>query len=94
MTVIVSDVRFTSASREDREAGLIGWVALTVNRSIRLDGLTLRRTLNGRLALSFPSHRDQAGREHPYIRPLDNENRGAIEAQIFAALGLEGDTGP
>ena len=53
-----------------------------------------RRTRDGRLALSFPERRDLAGGSHHYMRPLNDAARRAIEAQVFAALGLEGNVGP
>ncbi len=90
----VSAVRFVAASASDIRSGLLGWIALTLNNSLRLDGLTLRRTRDGRLALSFPERRDLAGGSHHYMRPLNDAARRAIEAQVFAALGLEGNVGP
>lgn len=83
----IGDVRFTS-SASDR-SGLLGWVSLTLNDSVRLDGLALRRTLRARLTLSFPVRKDRSGNKHPLVRPLDNETRVEIERQVFEALGLE-----
>lgn len=84
----VTDVTMHSAGADGVAAGLLGWVACTVNGSLRLDGITLRRTLEGRITLSFPVRRDRSGREQPYIRPLDRTARREIEHQIFRALGL------
>lgn len=68
---------------------MIGWVACTLNGSIRLDGLALRKTASGRLALSFPARRDATGKQHFYSRPLDDRSRREIEYEVFKALGLE-----
>ena len=54
--------------------------------------LSLRRTQAGRLALSFPARRDGSGREHFYIRPIDDDARREIENAVFTALRLEEDT--
>ena len=61
---------------------------LRLDATLRLDGLALRRTADGRLSLSFPARRDTAGKQHPYLRPVDDAARRDIEHQIFTALGL------
>ena len=58
------------------ERGLLGYVSCTYGR-VRLDGISLRRTRAGRLALSFPARRDADGHNHPIIRPLDDSERRA-----------------
>ena len=85
----IDNVQFASAPRHEQSRGLIGWVSCTMNDTVKLAGLTLRRTLEGRLALSFPSKRDSQGREHFIVRPLDDATRRKIEREIFTALGLE-----
>ena len=87
--LLIDNVKFSAAGPQETSAGLIGWVALTVNGLLRLDGLALRRTTDGRLVLSFPARRDGAGRQHFYVRPLDDVARRDIERQVFQALGLE-----
>ena len=91
-SVRISDVRFVSGPPTDVRGGLIGWVSCVVNGTIHLDGISLRRTLNGRLTLSFPGRRDRAGRRHYYVRPLNERSRRDIEHQVLRALGrLEED---
>ena len=85
---LVSDVRFTAARREHVETGLLGWVTCVVNGGLQLDGLALRRTAAGRLAISFPARRDSSGREHPFVRPVSDTTRRSIEHQVFSALVL------
>ena len=85
----ISDVRFTSAGHFEVESGLLGWVQCTLNGSLQLDGLMLRRTREGRLTISFPARQDGSNRQHFYFRPLDNDTRLEIEQQIFKALGFE-----
>ena len=85
----VDDVRMVSARQRDRERGLLGWVSCTLNGAVLLSGLALRRTLRGNLALSFPARRDSHGRDHFFIKPLNDVSRREIEHQVFEALGLE-----
>lgn len=84
----LSHVEFTAANEADVAAGLLGWVRVTVNDRLRLDGITLRKTASGRAALSFPARRDGSGCQRPYVRPLDDRARRDFESQIFRALGL------
>ena len=87
----IADLRFRNASLSLQATGLLGWISFTIDGDLRLDGLTLRRTVDGRIALSFPSKRDRTGRERPYIRPVGDHARRELETQVFDALGLETD---
>jgi DNA-binding cell septation regulator SpoVG len=90
-TLQVSEVRSVWASAPLRATGLEAWVSFTLNGSLRVDGVTLRRTRQGARYLSFPSRWDGDGREHPYIHPLDAEDRADLERQVFAALTTTGE---
>lgn len=85
----VTGVGFVAASRSDTRTGLLGYVSCVVGDLLLLDGITLRRTADGRLTLSYPARRDSAGRQHPYVRPLDDDARRELERQIFAKLGAD-----
>jgi hypothetical protein len=52
-----------------------------------LDSIVLRRTADGRFALSFPARTDRGGRKHAFVRPRDDEAREAIEREILWQLG-------
>jgi DNA-binding cell septation regulator SpoVG len=86
--LVITNVRFMAASQDEVKTGLLGYVSATLNDSLALDGLTLRRTTDGRLALSFPARRDNAGRQRFFLRPLGDEARREIEGQIFRSLGF------
>jgi hypothetical protein len=86
--VVVTRLRFSRASQADIQRGLLGYIAVVVNDALAIDGITLRRTAGGRVALSYPARRDTANRQHALIRPLDRV-RSEFECQIFAALALE-----
>ena len=87
--LLVTEVRLTAASCAEAQSGLIGYVSCIVNGNLYLDGVTLRRTVDGRLALSFPARTDAAGKRHFYVRPLDDRARRDIEHQVLRALGFE-----
>jgi DNA-binding cell septation regulator SpoVG len=83
----VSDIRirtWTRASDADIRTGLVGYVSLFCGPWI-LDGVTVRRTADGRMTLSYPERRDGQGRRHPLIRPIDDAARQAIEKAVFGA---------
>jgi len=88
----VADVRFSAGTTAMVAQGLLGFVTATINGSIRLDGIALRRTRDGRLALSFPARRDNAGRERSLFCPINDQARRDIERQVLGALGFP-DTG-
>lgn len=92
-----SDVVLTPAPPDLQARGLLGWVSFR-HGALRLDGVGVRRTREGRLALSFPVRHDRAGRQHDVVRPMDAAARRAIEAAVLAAVadrlpGPEGDGG-
>jgi hypothetical protein len=88
----VTGVRFSEAPPREVATGLVGWISFELNDALRIDGCTLRRTLEGNLAISFPARRDRAGYQHFYVEPIDDWARREIEAAVFAALGLQEDS--
>jgi DNA-binding cell septation regulator SpoVG len=83
----VTDVRLSAL--EAPAGGLLGYASCTLGGAIRIDGIAVRRTADGRLTLSFPARRDSIGRPHAYVRPLSDSARRDFEHQIFSALALE-----
>ena len=81
----ITVMAFTSAPTPDRERGLVGWLSLRIG-DLLLDGVTLRRTREGNLALSWPARRDRHGTDHPVVCPVDNAARRGIEALVMGAL--------
>jgi len=93
--VTVSDLRFSEASEADARTGLVGWIRLVINDAIVLDGIALRRTLDGnRLTLSFPARRDGSGRQRFFSRPISDSVRRELERQVFERLHLEREAAP
>ena len=85
----ISNLRFTPAGPHDRQSGLLGWVALDLGDALHIDGVTVRRTRDGRLALSWPARRDSTGHLHHHIKPLNDRVRRHLEQQVFTLLGQE-----
>jgi len=85
----IRDLRFVPASAPLRCRGLLGWTSLT-RGDLQLDCLAVRRTADGRHALSFPARTDQAGEQHPYYRPVDRQTQEAIEAEVLGELRRRG----
>lgn len=83
--VRITDVAVTVAPDDDRRSGLLAYLAVTVNRALRVTGLALRRSSAGELYVSFPARTDDAGR-HAILHPIDEKARLEIERQIFAEL--------
>lgn len=82
----VSRVRFTRASPDERATGLLGFLVLHLDDAIEINGVTLRRTVDGDHVLSWPEKRDRLGLLHRYVRPLDRHAKRAIEEQVLAEL--------
>ena len=85
------DFRFTAAGRAEQKTGLLGWIAFSVNGHFRIDGVTLRRTADGRLALAFPARIASDGRKRSVVWPPTEEARTAVERQVFSALHIDPD---
>lgn len=77
---------FKRASEAEVASGLGGWLRVTLDEILIVDGITVRVTEGGKLTLSFPARTDRNGLKHPYIRPMDDEVRRSIEAAVFKQL--------
>ncbi len=80
---------WVKGTADDERQGLLGFISVTYGPWV-FDGLTLRRTADGRLAVSFPARSDRSGRKHALIRPIDNEAREAVERELLRQLEREG----
>ena len=90
--LVIDNVQLATAPSEQQREGLLGWISCTLNDGLRLSGLALRRTESGKLTISFPARRDSFGRQHFFIRPLNDPTRREIERQVVEALSLEEGT--
>jgi hypothetical protein len=85
----ISNIHFTAGSRADRITGLLGFVRLQYGELL-LDGLTLRRTLDGRLVLAFPRPSRRVGLARQLVGPAGPDVRQQIEAEVIAVLRRQG----
>ena len=90
MTAIISNLHFKPAPHLDVAAGLLGWIRVDVG-PLRIDGIALRRTRRGELALAYPSRRDRQDREHTIVLPVSLEDEIAIERAVMAELKRRGE---
>lgn len=86
-TPVISHLRFAQARTQERQEGLLGWLAFNLG-DVRLDRVTLRRTWNGQLTLGFPVHDSRSGRRFPIVRPINKAARDRIESAVFRELRL------
>lgn len=83
---LISEVRFAAAGARDVETGLLGWTSFKVGQ-LRVDGVAVRRTERGTLALSFPARRSSSGARHYYVRPVDDDARREFEEAVLTEVG-------
>jgi len=84
---MANDIRLRTwvrGSDRDERSGLLGYVSVFYGDLI-LDGLTIRRTTEGRVTISYPQRRDGRGHGHAIIRPIDDDARLRIEKAILGA---------
>ena len=74
------------ASDAELRTGLLGYLSIFYGEMV-VDGITLRRTVDGRFVLSFPARTDRRGQRHAYVRPVDDDARRAIERELLGQLG-------
>jgi hypothetical protein len=72
---------------DDERQGLLGFLSIFYGDLV-IDGVAVRRTAAGRLALSFPERHDRKQRKHSVVRPVDDAARRTIEAAIFGEATL------
>lgn len=84
---------WVKASEAEIRTGLCGYLS-AVYGALVLDGIVLRKTADGRYALSFPARTDRSGKRHSYIRPVDNEARETIERELLWQLGEHPEFAP
>lgn len=82
-TLRITNVNFTIADEHDLRDGLLGYARVELNHGLRLDGLTIRRTVAGRIIVVFPERRDGHGRRHPLIWPLTDAVKREIETSVL-----------
>ena len=81
-------LRYRRATPDLTDEGLLGWLTCELG-FVRVDGVALRRTRCGDLALSFPRRTDAGGQAHAIVAPVDDEAGRRILAEVLRQLGLD-----
>lgn len=89
--LVITEVEITRTPDAQQRAGLLGFLRLRIGDGLGIDGVTLRRTADGRMTLSWPARRDRQGRDHTIVRPLDEATRIHLERQVMDALRAQGE---
>ena len=87
---MISDIRIARASESQRARGLIAWVCCLLDGWFQIDGLCVRRTLDGRYVVSFPTHFDERNVKRTAFRPVTREAHEAVERPILDNLRRRG----
>jgi hypothetical protein len=80
----VQDVGIVLAGAGDEHLGLLAWATVIVG-TFRLDGMAVRRGLDGELVVIYPARKDARGGLHRSITPLEPELDSRIRAAVIAA---------
>jgi DNA-binding cell septation regulator SpoVG len=90
VTLRVTSVAFSPARPLDVRDGLLGFASVHLDGVLAIHRVAVRRTLDGRVVLSFPAPADHDGRRRPLVHPLDAAAHAAIERQVVAELRRQG----
>jgi len=81
----VSEVKIRLADRS--EDGVIGWASCVVDDSIFLDDIIIKKDVDERFFLTFPSKKSRKNsRYYHYFRPISIEAAEILEKAIIAKL--------
>jgi hypothetical protein len=85
----LSRVSEIEAPAADRDRGIISYISCIVNDALRIDGVALRRTLEGEYSVSFPKKPGRSIDQHYYFKPINEAMRQEFLRQILVALGRD-----
>lgn len=88
-SIDISNLTFTAATETDVAYGLLGYLSFVVGKTLRIDGVTVRRTAAGRITLSFPERTDRQGRRRRIVHPIDRDAQVRIERRVLEMLAIE-----
>lgn len=82
-------LQIVAGTPSEMKSGLLAWLSVEIDGTLIVAGITLRRTVDGRHAISFPLRRDPRGNRHTLIAPVDSDARRRIESAILQQLDLD-----
>lgn len=83
----VTSLRVVPANAKDRDGGVIAWLSFAIGDGLLIDGVGFRISLEGRPVFSWPGRYDGAGILRHSVRPLSDDARRGIEAQLLNQIG-------
>ncbi len=89
MSLRVSSVRFSPADISLQRTGLLGWCSFLIDGCLRIEGVAVRRTQQGRRTLAYPAKDDGWARRWHYVYPINDATRIAVERQVLAEIDLD-----
>jgi hypothetical protein len=84
----IREVAIVLAGPPDERAGLLAWAQLRVG-PFHLEGLSVRRTLGGEIAVTIHARKDRRGTLHPQITLLDADLERRIRVAVTTAYIAE-----
>jgi DNA-binding cell septation regulator SpoVG len=95
MMMRVTNVSFARGSAREERTGLLGLATVELNAELVIHRVAVRRTRDGRDALSFPAPSGRKGRRRGAVaHPLGRAAHAEIERQVFAWLRRNGRLAP
>jgi DNA-binding cell septation regulator SpoVG len=85
---MIRDLHATPGTDADFERGLVAFLRFRYG-DVLVDGVCVRRTLDGRIVLAWPERRDGAGRRHAIVRPASEAARVELERAVLAELAQQ-----
>ena len=83
---LITDISLTPSTPEEVREGIAAWIRCVIGGLIVIDGIPLRCTRDGQLAITFPACADATTRRHPFIRPTDAAAGEVLVRAIADAL--------
>lgn len=68
--------------------GLLGWASCVVNNALYLNNIAVRRLIDGRLVVTYPSKTSNSEQKYFYFNPITREAKRAIDDAILGRLDL------
>lgn len=81
----VTECNYVPAGFEGEQTGLYGFANVVFNDALKVEGIAVRRTLEGKPTLAWPT-KDKHGERFGVVFPIHDEARVALESAIFAAV--------
>jgi hypothetical protein len=83
----VTSLRVIAANDVDCDRGVIAWLSFVVGDGLLVDGVAFRITEEGHPIFAWPGRKDGVGVRRYWVRPLRDDAKQEIEAQLLRQIG-------